>query len=179
MLLHQPSLHLPSLPLLKLVSVLEVIPVAPLLLWAEAPKVLAKDLLKKLPLLKMIKFTELDTTAMLDELSGVPVARGPLKLNLKLMLIMVMEVTTAMVSTGMATAINLHGPQSVVPVSPPNVSAAVASGQLKLNLDTVIMDTPPTVDIMDTPTLEVSPDILPVPLTPTEVSKVLAASKMQ
>ena len=65
---------------------------------------------------------------------------------------MVMEVTTAMVSTGMAMATNLDGPQSVLPVSPPNVSAAVASGQLKLNLDTVIMATPDTtVDIMDTP----------------------------
>ena len=45
---------------------------------------------------------------------------------------MVMEVTTAMVSTGMAMAINLHGPQSVVPVSPLNVLAAVANGPLSL-----------------------------------------------
>ena len=68
------------------------------------------------------------------------------------MVMEVMEVTTAMVSTGMATATNSNGPHTVLPVSPPNVSAAVASGQLKLNLDTVIMDTPPTtVDIMDTP----------------------------
>jgi len=53
--------------------------------------------------------------------------------------------------TLVTTATNLDGPHSVLPVSPPNVSAAVASGQLKLNLDTDIMDTPPTVDIMDTP----------------------------
>jgi hypothetical protein len=54
--------------------------------------------------------------------------------------------------TLVTTATNLDGPHSVLPVSPLNVSAAVASGQLKLNLDTVIMDTPPTtVDIMDTP----------------------------
>ena len=50
------------------------------------------------------------------------------------------------------TATNLDGPHSVLLVSLPNVLDAVASGQLKLNLDTVIMDTPPTtVDIMDTP----------------------------
>ena len=54
--------------------------------------------------------------------------------------------------TLVTTATNLDGPHSVLPVSPPNVSAAVASGQLKLNLDTVIMATPDTtVDIMDTP----------------------------
>merc|ERR1712210_158047 len=128
------------------VLVLQAIPVAPLLLLAEALKVfVAKGPLKKLPLLKMIKFTEPDTTAMLDEPSGdspPPRSRGLLKLNLKLMLIMVMEVTTAT---------NSNGPVSVLPVSPPHVLAAVASGQLKLNLDTVIMATPPTVDIMDTP----------------------------
>merc|ERR1719362_534781 len=39
------------------------------------------------------------------------------------------------------------------------------------------MDTLPTADIMDTPILEqVSPHILPVPLTHTEVSKVLASN---
>merc|ERR1712210_152704 len=65
--------------------------------------------------------------------------------NLRLMLIMVMEVTTAMVSMGMAMATNLHGPQSVVPVSPLNVSAAVANGPLSLLLNP--MDTDSTVTI--------------------------------
>merc|ERR1712129_692176 len=65
------SLHLPSLPLLLLVLVLEVIPVVPLLILTEALKVfVARGLPKKLPLLKMIKFTEPDTTAMLDKPSG-------------------------------------------------------------------------------------------------------------
>ena len=81
------------------------------------------------------------------------------------------------------TATNLDGPHSALPVSPPLSGVPVARGPLMLNLDMdtvmVIMDTPPTADIMDTPILEqVSPDILPVPLTHTEVSKVLA-SKMQ
>ena len=116
MLLHQPSLHLPSLPLLKLVSVLEVIPVVPLLFPTEALKVF--------------------------------VARGLLKLKLKLNL----DTVTMATPLTVTTATNKHGPQSVFPVSPPNVSAAVASDLLKLNLDTVIMATPDTtVDIMDTP----------------------------
>merc|ERR1712210_808 len=65
--------------------------------------------------------------------------------NLRLMLIMVMEVTTAMVSMGMAMATNLHGPQSVVPVSPLNVSADVANGLLSLLPSP--MDTDSTVTI--------------------------------
>jgi len=144
MSLHLPSPHLPSLTSLLLLLVSEATLVVPLLILTEALKVfVARGPLKKLPLLKMTKFTEPDTTAMLDKPSGdSPRSRGLLKLNLKLMLIMVMEVTTAT---------NSNGPVSVFPVSPPNVSAAVASGQLKLNLDTDIMDTPPTVDIMDTP----------------------------
>merc|ERR1719305_366520 len=143
MSLNLSSLHLPSLTSLLPLMVLEATPVVPLLILTEALKVfVARGPLKKLPLLKMIKFTEPDTTAMLDKPSGdspSPRSRGLLKLNLKLMLIMVMEVTTAT---------NSNGPVSVFPVSPPNVSAAVASGQLKLNLDTDIMDIPPTVDIM-------------------------------
>merc|ERR1712129_116633 len=71
MSLHLPLLHLPSLPLLLLVSVLEAIPVVPPLILTEALKVfVARGPQKKLPLLKMIKFTEPDTTAMLDKPSG-------------------------------------------------------------------------------------------------------------
>merc|ERR1719266_2831108 len=136
------------LPLLPLrVLVLQAIPVAPLLLLAEAPKVLAKDPLKNLQ--KMIKFTELDTTAMLDKPSGDSL--GPRGLPKKKQL---PQLPTLLLPTPtlVTTATNLDGPHSVLPVSPPNVSAAVASGQLKLNLDTVIMATPDTtVDIMDTP----------------------------
>merc|ERR1712008_645886 len=134
MSLHMPSLHLPSPPLLLQVSVLEAIPGVPLLILTEALKVfVARGPLKKLPLLKMIKFTEPDTTAMLDKPSGdSPRLRGKLMLN--------------------------------------------------LDTVTVIMDTPPTadttdMDIMDTD-FEESPDILLIPLTPSEVPKVLA-SKMQ
>merc|ERR1712021_37671 len=71
MSLHLPLLHLPFLPLLLLVLVLEAIPVVPPLILTEALKVfVARGPLKKLPLLKMIKFTEPDTTAMLDKPSG-------------------------------------------------------------------------------------------------------------
>jgi hypothetical protein len=53
---------------------------------------------------------------------------------------------------------------------------------LNLHMVTVIMDTPPTADTTDTDIMdtdfEESPDILLVPLTPSEVPKVLA-SKMQ
>merc|ERR1739846_90885 len=51
--------------------------------------------------------------------------------------------------TLLTTATNLDGPHSVLPVSPPLSGAPVERGPLKLNLDTVIMATPPTVDIMD------------------------------
>merc|ERR1712010_418117 len=59
--------------------------------------------------------------------------------------IMVMEVTMAMASTGMAMATNLHGPQSVVPVSPLNVSAAVANGPLSLLLNPMDTDSMVTI----------------------------------
>merc|ERR1711997_318105 len=78
MSLNLSSLHLPLLTSLLLLLVLEATPVAPLLILTEALKVfVAKDLLKKLPPLKMIKFTEPDTTAMLDKPSGdSPRSRG-------------------------------------------------------------------------------------------------------
>merc|ERR1719362_2126959 len=72
------SLHLPSLTSLLPLLVLEATPVVPLLILTEVLKVfVAKGPLKKLPLLKMIKFTEPDTTAMLDKPSGdSPRSRG-------------------------------------------------------------------------------------------------------
>merc|ERR1712010_369052 len=78
MSLNLSSLHLPLLTSLLPLLVLEATPVAPLLILTEALKVfVAKDLLKKLPPLKMIKFTEPDTTAMLDKPSGdSPRSRG-------------------------------------------------------------------------------------------------------
>merc|ERR1719350_716386 len=133
--------------------------------------------LPSLPLLKLVSVLEVIPVVPLlfpTEALKVFVAKGLPKLKLKLNPDTVTMATPPMVTT----ATNKHGPQSVFPVSHPNVLAAVASDLLKLNLDTVIMDTPPTVDIMDTPILVESPDILPVPLTPTEVPKVLA-SKMQ
>merc|ERR1711971_366036 len=135
-----------KLPLPPLrVLVLQAIPVAPLLLLAEAPKVLAKDPLKNLQ--KMIKFTEPDTTAMLDKPSGDSLGpRGLLKKQLPQLPTLLLPTPTLVT---MVT--NLDGPHSVLPVSPPLSGVPVAGGQLKLNLDTVIMDTPSTADIMDTP----------------------------
>merc|ERR1712147_280137 len=57
MSLHLSSLHLPSLPLLKLVSVLEVIPVVPLLIPTEALKVFVAKGLPKLNLDMVIMAT--------------------------------------------------------------------------------------------------------------------------
>merc|ERR1740123_714716 len=78
MSLHLPLPHLPLLTSLLLLLVLEVTLVVPLLILTEALKVfVANGPLKKLPLLKMIKFTEPDTTAMLDKPSGdSPRSRG-------------------------------------------------------------------------------------------------------
>merc|ERR1719319_1237825 len=81
MSLHLPLPHLPSLTSLLPLLVLEATLVVPLLILTEALKVfVAKGPLKKQPLLKMLKFTEPDTTAMLDKPSGdSPRSKGPLK----------------------------------------------------------------------------------------------------
>merc|ERR1712244_148893 len=77
-------------------------------------------------------------------------------------------------TTTVITVTNLTGPATTLPDSPPLFGELVERDPL--NQLMAIMDTP--MDIMDTVMAPESPDILLVPLTPSEAPKVLA-SKMQ
>merc|ERR1712244_203011 len=132
----------------------------------EAPKAsVERGLLMKLPLLKLTKFSDPDITAMSDKLFGDSPAkpRGQLKPKPKL------TPTTTVI-----TVTNLTGPATTLPDSPPLFGELVERDPL--NQLMAIMDAP--MDIMDTVMAPESPDILLVPLTPSEAPKVLA-SKMQ
>ena len=125
----------------------------------------------KLPLLKLTKFSDQDTTAMLDKLFGDSPAkpRGLLKPNPRPKLKPKLPPTTMVI-----TVTNLTGPATTLPDSPPLFGELVERDLLNQLMD--IMDTP--MDIMDTVMAPESLDILLVPLTPSEAPKVLA-SKMQ